>query len=337
MKSLILTSLLLIGTNINAFEVIPGEIKVEVSRDNRLASGEARSVNCLQDFTGTHAGNTLRFTPIVFDATGRTQITVYAQFGNAYQLEGRRDGAIFNKTIRAGKSVEVELPKLKDDISFAQQSILIQAFDEQTQMRTSHTLLFNVSRPVRLERNLEAQNSGRSCYEVYPAYRSVSGVLTNGSTNPSQLLIRNGIQEIWNRTRGAQWGFYFSPLAWLGLGSTFSLYANHFVQFSRQTIQTVEVTAGYQLSPGDMVQLYEQRTRYVDVFDAHIVEACGETTKVDGEYYLQWWGTAFHAVPYNPYDDQPVPSDVIGVPTINTCDDDLNQTQTGDFSFVGTI
>src|SRR5690606_21100628 len=119
--------------------------------------------------------------------------------------------------------------------------------------------------------------------------------------------------SIWTTTSGSQWGYYISPLAWTVVGNVFSFYRNYFTQFSRQTIETVEVANNYTVSPGDFVQLYEQRTRYVTPFDMYKIGACGESELLDGAYFMQWWGRAYHAIPVNPYDDEEIPVEAIGV------------------------
>jgi hypothetical protein len=334
MKLSFILLLALLSLETNALEVRLTVSEIELSRDNRLALDLDKNIVC-DNFEGTLEGNTIEFLPEIVDGSGRFEHTVYARYSAGFQIEGTKFEREFIKTVKGEKTVKLPLPKLKESSSFVQQSVMLSTRDLKTGERASSNLLFTVSRPVILAR----QTNGKGCFQVYPAFKSVSGILTNGSTNPSQLLIRHGIQEIWNHTRGAQWGFYFSPLAWAGIGNIFSFYANHFRQFSHQTTQTIEVSAGYQLSPGDMVQLYEQRTRYVDTFDAWSVGACGEAQKLEGDYFVQWWGTAFHAAPYNPWDNSPPPTDIIGAPSTNQCDDDLTPDfgGAGDFTFVGTI
>jgi len=88
---------------------------------------------------------------------------------------------------------------------------------------------------------------------------------------------------------------------------------------SRQTSETVEVSTGYQLSPGDSVQIYTQKTRYITHYDATLVDACGNRSVMAGAYPMQWWGFAYHAVPINPFDPRRPDPSSLGARPINTC------------------
>jgi hypothetical protein len=226
-------------------------------------------------------------------------------------------------------------------VSWVQQPVFVITTDLKTKQTATKQLLFNVTRPVVLTPSQNQERLSRGCFQVFPAFESVAGILSNGSTNPSQILIRQGIQNIWSKTSGSQWGFFFSPLAWTVVGNVFSINRSYFNQFSRQTIETVEVSSGYTLTPGDFVQLYEQRTRYIQVFDAKIINGCGESQELDGEYFLQWWGVAYHAVPVNPYENESAPIETIGARPVNHCPDELTpefaRDENGSFIFSRTL
>ena len=102
-------------------------------------------------------------------------------------------------------------------------------------------------------------------------------------------------------------------------------------------METVEVSSGYQLSPGDYVQIYEQRTRYVSAFDAYKIGVCGESELVDEEYMLQWWGVAYHAVPVNPFSEENIPAESIGSYPRNNCSAEYTPDfSNGELNFVRT-
>jgi hypothetical protein len=168
----------------------------------------------------------------------------------------------------------------------------------------------------------------RNCYQRYPATESMVGVLTNGSTNLSSLVIKQGVDRLWSNSVGNSWGFYISPLSFIpnlasSLASLFMVNRSYYSNVSKQISETVEVSSEYQLSPGDTIQIYTQKTRYITHYDAILVDACGKRTALKGAYPLQWWGFAYHAVPINPYDPtKPNPATVGGRP-MNTCAPEL--------------
>lgn len=296
-------------------------VRVYNNRSNQIAAGVSQNSSC-SVFKGTYSGNSISLRPSAEGGSGRYSHTLVWQISESYQtFDAQRKQ--FEVNIRNGNSYTFSIPELKDDVPYVQQSVFLITNDIKTKKTVTTQLMFNVSRPIIIAYTNDPLKLEQNCFQVLPAIESVAGVLTNGSTNPSQILIRQGIQNLWTRTSGSQWGFYLSPLAWTGLGNVFSLYRNYFKQFSRQTIETVEVSSGYTIAPGDFIQLYEQRTRYVTAFDAFQVDPCGESEEVPGAYFLQWWGTAYHAVPINPYSDETVPREAIGVAPINHCPDTL--------------
>lgn len=291
------------------------------SYDNQLAADVDARVECLR-FSGTYHGNTLILRPTARGGSGNYRHRIVWQLSESYDtFQGQRMQR--DVSVKHGNTYRFEIPELKPDISYLQQSILLITVDRTTGQSVTSELMFNVSRPIILSQTNDPDKLQNNCYQVMPALESVSGILTNGSTNPSQILIRHGIQSLWTRTKGSQWGFFVSPFAWSGLANIFSVYKNYFTQYSRQTIETVEVSNEHQIAPGDFLQIYEQRTRYVTAFDAYQVSSCGETELVSGNYYLQWWGVAYHAYPINPYSTERVPREAIGVAPMNNCPSEL--------------
>ncbi|MES2529040.1 MAG: hypothetical protein V4598_18280 [Bdellovibrionota bacterium] len=320
MKFLTTTILLF---SFEAMAAMKNEITVQSvsnSKWNQIAANVPKSVTC-EKFKGTYHGNAIVLAPKVTDGSGRYEHRLVWQMSESYKTfdltRQQNEVTVKNGTYR------FEIPELKDDVPFLQQSVFLITRDLRTGETATSQLLFNVTRPVVLANTDEPSKLAMNCFQVFPANESVAGILTNSSSNPSQITIRQGIQSIWSRTNGAQWGFYLSPLAWTGLGNVFSIYRSYFTQFSRQTIETVEVASGYQIAPGDFVQLYEQRTRYVSAFDAYEISACGESKEVEGPYFMQWWGVAYHAAPINPYATEKPPRETIGVAPVNNCPDEL--------------
>lgn len=338
MKVLLLITLTLLSAQ--SFAALTNELKVvsvQNSKMNQIAGDVEKIIKC-DTFKGTYQGNSIVLKPTATGGSGRYQHRLVWQISESYATTGltryQKDVAVTN-----GNTYLFSIPELKDDVSFLQQSVFLITKDLSSNETVTSQLMFNVTRPVLLSQTNDPIKLADSCFQVFPAFESITGILTNGSTNPSQITIRQGIQSIFSRTSGSQWGFYISPLAWTGIGNVLSIYKNYFSQFSRQTIETVEVASGYQVSPGDFIQLYEQRTRYVTAFDAFTVSACGESTEVPGTYFMQWWGVAYHAVPLNPYDTERVPRETIGVSPLNNCSAVLTPDfarEGGDFVFNST-
>lgn len=311
--------------------------RVYQSVENRRAVGDSVSNYECHDFKGTYAGNKILVRPVTTGGSGRYQHTVSYVLGEGYvQSHGSREQKQFS--VRHGNSVWVTLPELRADTPFVQQNIMLVTTDKRTGKMATSNLLFNVTRPIVLRKSRNPEFLKNECKEVYPAYASPIGVLTNSSTNPSQLMIKQGVQKLWTTLSGASWGFFFSPLSWTVVGNIFMINRNYFTQFSKQALETVEINSEYVLSPGDYVQIYEQRTRFVTAFDAYKVDVCGNSDLIDGEYMLQWWGVAYHAVPINPFEENSVPIESIGMYPQNSCSDRFTPefSQSEDFNFVRT-
>lgn len=295
--------------------------RVYNSKTNQNLTQSPQSDHC-QIFKGTYQGNKLELIPRAYGGSGKYRHRIMWQLSDSYQTF---DGQLTQHevAVKNGSNYLFTIPQLKNDIPFVQQSVLLVTEDVNTKETATSHLMFNVSRPVILSQTSDPVKLRNNCFQVMPAIESVVGILTNGSTNPSQILIRHGVQNLWTRTRGSQWGFFISPLAWSGLANIFSAYKNYFTQYSRQTVETVEISSEHQIAPGDYLQIYEQRTRYVTVFDALEVDMCGDTRELDGSYFLQWWGVAYHAFPVNPYSPDRTPREAIGVAPMNSCPDAL--------------
>lgn len=304
--------------------------QVRNSKSNQYATNADPVVTC-QQFKGTYQGNSVVLKPQASGGSGRYTHRIVWQLSESYKTfdltRQQKEAAI-----RDGRTYRLDLPELKDDVPYLQQSVFLITEDLQTGKRATSQLMFTVSRPAILAHTKDPEKLAQSCYQVFPAFESVSGILSNGSTNPSQLIIRHGIQNLWTRSNGNQFGYYVSPLAWTVLGNIFSFYRNYFSEFSKQTIETVEVSNGYSVAPGDFIQLYEQTTRYVTPFDVFEVDSCGKSVQVEGTYFMQWWGRAYHAVPINPYDESPVPRESIGISPINNCPEELTPEFARDYS-----
>lgn len=296
-------------------------VRVQHSKNNQIAAGVQATQTC-EKFAGTFEGNTVVLKPKGMGGSGRYKHQLVWTLSESYRtFEGQQMQR--DVSVKDGSVYSLELPELRDEVPWLQQPVFLVTTDVRSGESVTKQLLFNVTRPVVLTPSQNPDSLAKGCFQVFPAFESVAGILSNGSTNPSQILLRQGVQNIWNRTSGSQWGFYFSPLAWTVIGNVFSISRNYFRQYSRQTIETVEVSSGYSLSPGDYIQLYEQRTRYIQVFDADLIDGCGISKQLPGEYFLQWWGVAYHAVPVNPYDTTRAPIETIGSRPVNHCPAEL--------------
>lgn len=295
--------------------------KVYNSKTNQYAAGVDKETTC-NSFKGTYHGNSIVLTPSAKGGSGRYSHKLVWQISESYKtfdLKRVQREAV----VKDGYSYRLDLPELKDDVPYVQQSVFLISQDLKTGKKATKQIIFNVSRPVILAHTTNPGKLVEACHQVFPAFPSTTGIMSNSSNTPSQLTIRHSIQSIWTNTAGSQWGYYISPLAWTVVGNVFSFYRNYFTQFSRQTIETIEVASNYSVSPGDFVQLYEQRTRYVTPFDIYQVDSCGHSELVEGTYFMQWWGRAYHAVPVNPYDREELPVEAVGVAPSNNCPDEL--------------
>jgi hypothetical protein len=291
------------------------------SKVNVIDSSESGYQSC-SSFKGTISNNTVWIFPSATGGSGKYSFSIHWRFNSGYRDYGVE--AQFEESVRPGRSVGIRIPELRDDVPYLQQGVMLIARDRETGEAAHSEVLFTVSRNVILSPSSDPKVQDQNCFERYPAVESMIGVLTNGSTNISNLTIKQGIDRLFGSSSGLSWGFFISPLSLVPvygatLGSLFSLNRNYFSMVSRQTSETVEVSTGYQLSPGDAVQIHTQKTRYISHYDATTVDACGNRKLFSGAYPLQWWGFAYHAVPVHPLDPaRPDPAS-IGARPMNTC------------------
>ncbi len=283
---------------------------------------EGKRFQTCERFQGARQGSTVWLEPVVTGGSGRYEFTLAWRFGSGYRDYGVE--AQFERRIRPGKRFGLMIPFLRDDVPYVQQAVVLLVRDRETGETANAEALFPVSRNVILTPSSDPAVLDRNCFERFAATESMIGVLTNGSTNVSSLSIKQGIDRLWANTNGTSWGFYISPFAFLpGVGTSlaglFMANRSYYKTTSRQTSETVEVNASYNLSPGDTIQIYTQKTRYITHYDATLVDACGARASQKGAYPLQWWGFAYHAVPVNPYDPTRPNINNIGAAPVNTC------------------
>jgi len=297
---------------------VPG---VTLSKSNTVDPSLSGYQNC-EVFKGTLENNTVWLRPDAKGGSGNYSYSLVWRFNSGYRDYGVE--AQFEDRVKPGRSYGIWIPPLRDDLPYLQQSVMLIARDQDTGETAHAEVMFAVSRNVILSPSANPSYLDQNCYERFPAVESTIGVLTNGSTNVSNLTIKQGIDRLWGSSVGTSWGFYFSPLSVVSvygasLGNIFTLNRNYFSMVSKQTSETVEVSTGYQLSPGDSIQIYTQKTRYITHYDATTVDACGDRKTLSGAYPMQWWGFAYHAVPINPFDPhRPNPAN-LGARPINTC------------------
>ncbi len=300
---------------------------VNVSKMN-TASDKAAGYHTCKTFKGTIQNNTVWLKPRASHGSGNYKHTLVWRLGSGYEgYNGFEEQ--FEQNVGDGNSYGINIPTLRDEIPFVQQAVLLITTDLNTGETSSTQKLFTVSREVVLNPSDSLDQIKENCFQRYAAFPSTTGVLSDGSTNPSQLSIKQGIQKLWENTSGSSWGFFIAPLSWISfggfsLGNLVSFNKNYFTNLSKQTAETVDVTSGYLLSPGDFIQIYTQKTRYVTNYDATTVDACGGTQTLPGAYKLQWWGFAYHAVPINPFDATPPVIDNVGAKPMNTCPKELD-------------
>jgi hypothetical protein len=304
---------------------------VSLSKANTVDPSQAGYQSC-STFKGTLSNNTVWLTSSATGGSGDYSYSLHWRFNSGYRDYGVE--AQFEEKVRPHRSFGIWIPELRDDVPYVQQGVLLIVRDRETGESAHAEVLFTVSRNVILSPSSDPKAQDRNCFERYPAVESMIGVLTNGSTNISNLTIKQGVDRLFGSSSGLSWGFFISPLSLVPgygatLGNLFSINRNYFSMVSRQTSETVEVSTGYQLSPGDAVQIYTQRTRYITHYDATTVDACGNRMVIAGAYPMQWWGFAYHAVPVHPFDPaRPDPAN-IGARPMNTCPAPLSQTSNG--------
>jgi hypothetical protein len=339
----LLMVLCLNGTVAHAFSkkrTVTGPLKtsirvkeINLTTENALAGSGQTSVSC-PVFKGTHAGNEIVFQVDATGGDGDYRHSIVYNVTRAYKLEKEQEGQRRASREENG-TISLTLPELEESVPFVQQSVYLLTHDG-TGATSTASMMFTVSRPVILMPSKDKASRDKECFERYVAKESTMGVLSNGSTAPSTIQIRQGVSNIWSSSKGWQWGVFVSPLSWLGLGNLVALNLSYFSQTSKQTVETVEVAAGYQLNPGDFMQVYVQPTRYITAYDATKVSACGFSAKQNGAYYFQWWGFAYQVYPVNPFEKKGIPADAVGAPPLNTCSkeftplaDDANTTAGG--------
>lgn len=317
---------------------------VKLSRENALAvhrNSLDRKVDCSGNrFQGTHAGNRIT---VEVEATGGDGLythTLVYNLGESFDVQGSEKGGQKILTRRGNGKFHIQLPLLKNHIPSVQQDLLLTTQDSSGNTVTSHKM-FSVSRPVVLSVSQDPEVKKNDCREIQLPYESSVGVVSNGSTAPSHVEIKQGIERIWTSTKGWQFGVFFNPVIGVDgiLVSLFSLNASYFTETSKQTVERIEIGHNYELNPGDLYQVYIQPTRYVTAYDASKVGACGETEKLSGAYLFQWWGFAYHVYPVDPSGKTTTDVRAIGAPAENTCAKDLDQQiaqQNGKYEFRGT-
>jgi hypothetical protein len=304
---------------------VPG---VYVASENYYANGASGYKDCAE-FKGTHQLNSVYIQPVTSGGSGNYQQTLVWNFSSSYEGYTSREQQ-FQQTVYPGRSYSITLPRLRDDVPFVQQSVMLITKDTSTGEIKTDQKTFLVSRGVILAPTQDERLAEQNCFERYASFESTFGVLSNGSTNLSQLSIKQGVQKVFESTSGSNWGFYFSPLAWINipiigsLGNLITFNKGYFSSISKQTTETVEVMSGYNLSPGDFIQIYTQKTRYVTNYDATLEDTCGNTKTLPGAYKLQWWGFAYQAVPVNPYESVRPSPNTIGAPALNSCPKELS-------------
>jgi hypothetical protein len=290
----------------------------------KIALGKSDHL-CTQ-FQGTRQNSTLWVSPEASGGSGKYDFVLTWRLGSAYRDYGIETQ--FEQKVRPGKIFGLNLPTLRDDVPYAQQTILLTVRDADTGEVGTAELMFTVSREVILTPSRDPALLDRNCFERFNASESMVGVLTNGSTNVSNLVIKQGVDRLWSNTLGSTWGFYISPFSMIpGIGTSlaglFMANRSYYSTTSKQTSESIEVSSEYQLSPGDSIQIYTQKTRYITFYDATLVDACGARTRMSGAYPLQWWGFAYHAVPINPYDPTRPNINTVGARPVNTCPSEL--------------
>lgn len=309
--------------------------KVLPSLKNRREQGElskyTQSVQC-STFQGSHAGNT-----VVFQAEGTGGSGKY-RHNLIYTLSGFSQGHDpSGKQIHMSRSgnghFKISLPDLREEVPFVQLTVSLITEDRMNpDLSAMDQMTFRVSRQVILSKSTSPAVLEKECFERYLPHESGMGLISNGTSTPSTLQISHGFQKSWTSTQGWQVGVYFSPVAYFGFGNPIFGNIGYFRQTAKQTIETVNIATGHEIPPGAFMQVFIQPTRYIRAYDATLVDHCGETKKLEGAYFFQWWGYSHLLAPVNPKSTAKTDAENIGAPAINTCSEALNVLPTGETS-----
>ncbi|MEO5969013.1 MAG: hypothetical protein ABIQ95_03730 [Bdellovibrionia bacterium] len=286
------------------------------------AAGFSRKISCV-DFAGTHAGN-----KVYFKAEGRGGSGRYIH-SLIYTLNASFDspeasGKQYEMSRKGNGKFSLKLPPLRDDVSYVQLTVLLLTRDlENPRLVARRDLTFLVARPVILSVSNSLEAKQKECYQRFLPYPSTMGILSNGSANPSKIEIQQATQNSWSRINGWQVGVFFSPFSFLTVGNLFFFNLSYFQQTTKKIVETVAVSTDFRLDPGEFMQIYTQPTRYITPYDATLVEACGETRKVDGAYMFQWWGYSYIPFPIKLNQHELPMIENIGAPAVNTCPEEL--------------
>jgi hypothetical protein len=298
--------------------------KVKLSKTNAIAGNWHHRVSCDAGFTGTHAGNRITIEAEAEGGDGHYTHTLVYMLGDSYQLGVEGGGEkIFSR--KGNGNFKVEIPTLRDEVPFVQQSFYLMT-EDRSGNTVSTSKIFKISRPVILNPSNDPEIAKNNCYQRYLPYESAVGPQSNGSTSLSSLQITQGKEKIWTSSKGWQFGVFFNPMiGYQGfLLSLMSLNYTYFAETSKQTSEKVEIAQSFNLNPGDELQVYVQPTRFVNAYDATKVKPCGEEEEtIKGAYLFQWWGFAYHVYLIDPSSHEKPLMEAIGVPVENTCSQDL--------------
>jgi hypothetical protein len=315
-----------------------GEFKNQLSLKKVMISSKYKGKNlfwrhterCQEGFTGTYDQGTVVLTALASGGEGAIKHTLVYMLGNGYETKEMRVKQVSVKKKGQRETFRINLPALRDNVPYLNQVVSLISEDEKGNVaRTS--MNFNVSRPVILTPTTGDKAKTLNCFERYVGTESVAGVLSNGSTNVSTLDIKQGVQRLWESRQGHQWGVFLTPQLNVPFFSlALSLNYQYFKETSKQTIETIEVTAAYNLNPGDYLQIYTQPTRYLSAYDATTVDYCGKMERKEAAYMFQWWGYAYHVRPVDPFvNNGRVDLSTVGAMPMNTCPQEWTQSELG--------
>src|SRR5690606_17950546 len=144
MKALFFITLLSLSSNALAdFSTSLEVIKVINSKANQYAANIDAETRC-STFKGTFQGNSIVLLPKATGGSGSYSHRLVWQISESYQtfdLTRKQHEA----SVRNGYSYRLQLPELKDDVPYIQQSVLLVTTDLKTGKRASKQITFNVS------------------------------------------------------------------------------------------------------------------------------------------------------------------------------------------------
>lgn len=221
---------------------------------------------------------------------------------------------ITDKNTRKNKT-KFEIPMLRSDMSRANIVLGVSVLDSKGNSG-SDIIRMRVTRPLVF---VSQENKGAACYQTYMP-SCVSGQYINQNDTNTSISVSYATQRIRTETdtRGSSWSF--SPSLFVGelLLSFFGYQRTHMNALAYQTIEGLYVQSSHELNPGDVGELYEQKTRLLYPYEVYHLDSCRNEVYT-GEAYLEVWRKNYDLIKKNPLESSVCNTSEYGMELVNTC------------------